>query len=93
MQDPDPAGGSRDVSGDNSVDSGVYLTVVRAISTYTEETGLTAVQLSDFIPWLKARCRSTNVQELTDSQIDMAIARLVEDQTALLEDGVLFILT
>lgn len=93
VQDPDPAGGSRDASGDNSVDSGVYLTVVRAISTYTEETGLTAVQLSDFIPWLKARCRSTNVQELTDSQIDMAIARLVEDQTALLEDGVLFILT
>lgn len=84
---------SRGAAKDGQIDTGAYSIVVRAISAYTEENGLTAVQLSDFIPWMKARCRSTSVQEPTDSQIDAAIARLVEDQTALLEDGVLFILT
>ena len=95
VQNAESSGGPRDASGDGdgSIDPGIYSTVVRAISAYTEENGVTAVHLSDFVPWMKARCRSSSVQEPTDSQIDVAIAKLVDDQTALLEDGTLFILT
>lgn len=84
---------SHDTPKDGIINPSVYSTVLRALSAYTEENGVTAVQLNDFLPWVKARCRATNVQELTDSQIDNSIAKLVENQVALLEDGVLFILT